>query len=60
MKKTILEGAPTPIQYQRDATGKTPDKAAAQLAIDTAIASFPLGAHDDSDVVVVPVGELFE
>ena len=60
VKKAILEGAPTPIQYQRDAAGKTPDKPAAQLAIDKEMASFPLGARGDADVVVAPVGELFE
>ena len=60
LKKAILEGAPSPVQYQRDATGKTPDKPDAQLATDQEMASFPLGAQADSDVVVVPVGELFE
>ena len=60
VKKTILSGEPTPIQYQRDATGKTPDKSAAQLATDKEMASFPLGAQKDGDVAVMPVGELFE
>ncbi|TMA30575.1 MAG: insulinase family protein [Deltaproteobacteria bacterium] len=60
VRKIILSGEPTPIQYQRDATGKTPDKPAEQLAVDKAMASFPLGAHGDADVVMVPVDQLFE
>ena len=60
VKKAILEGTPTPIQYQRDATGKTPDKPAAQLATDQEMASFPLGAQKDAEVAMAPVGELFE
>ncbi len=60
LKKTILEGSPTPIQYQRDATGKTPEKPATQLATDKEMASFPLGAQKDADVAVVPVAELFQ
>ena len=60
VRKIILSGEPTPIQYQRDATGKTPDKPAEQLAVDKAMASFPLGARGDADVVMVPVDQLFE
>ena len=60
VKKTILAGDPTPIQYQRDATGKTPEKPAAQLATDKEMEKFPLGAKGDADVQVVPVEKMFE
>jgi hypothetical protein len=60
VKKAILSGAPTPIAYQRDATGRAPEKPASQLAIDEEMAKFPFGAASDKDVVVVPVGEEFE
>src|SRR5258708_33655702 len=32
VKKTLLSGEPTPIQYQRDASGKSPENPASQLA----------------------------
>lgn len=60
VKKALLAGDPTPIQYQRDATGKTPEKPPAQLATDKAIERFPLGAKGDADVQVVPVDGMFE
>jgi zinc protease len=60
VKKAILSGEPTPIAYQRDAAGKTPEKPAAQLAADKEMASFPFGAQGDEDVVVVPVVKMFE
>ena len=60
VKKAIASGAPTPIAYQRDATGKAPEKPEAQLAIDREMAAFPFGAQGDADVQVVPVGEVFE
>jgi zinc protease len=60
VKKTVLAGDPTPIQYQRDATGKTPEKPAAQLAADKEIEKFPFGARGDADVQVVPVDRMFE
>jgi hypothetical protein len=60
VKKAILTGASTPIAYQKDATGKTPEKPASQLALDEEMAKFPLGAESDKDVVMVPVGEEFE
>ncbi len=60
VKKTILAGDPTPIEYQRDATGKAPDKPAAQLAVDGQIEKFPFGAKRDADVQVVPVERMFE
>ena len=60
VRAAILSGAPTPIAYQRDASGKTPDKPAEQLAVDAQMAAFPFGARGESDVVVVPVDQLFE
>jgi zinc protease len=60
VKKAILTGNSTPIAYQKDATGKTPEKPASQLTIDEEMARFPFGAESDKDVVVVPVGEEFE
>jgi zinc protease len=60
VKKTLLAGDPTPIQYQKDATGKTPDKPPDQLATDKQIEKFPFGAKGDSDVRVVPVDKMFE
>jgi zinc protease len=60
VRAAILSGAPTPIAYQRDASGKAPEKPAAQLAVDAEMAAFPFGAQGDADVVVVPVDQLFE
>jgi zinc protease len=60
VKKTVLAGDPTPIQYQRDASGKTPEKPAAQLATDKEIEKFPFGARADADVQVVPVEQMFQ
>ena len=60
VKKTVLAGEPTPIQYQRDATGKTPEKPAAQLETDKQIEKFPLGAKGDADVQLAPVDQMFE
>ncbi len=60
VKKTILADEPTPIHYQKDAQGKTAEKPAAQLATDKQIEVFPLGAHGDADVQVVPVDRMFE
>jgi len=60
VKKTILAGEPTPITYQKDAQGKSPEKSAAQLATDKEIEQFPLGAQGDADVQVVPVDQMFE
>jgi zinc protease len=60
VRRTVLAGAPTPIQYQRDATGRTPEKPAAQLATDKEIEKFPLGARGDADVQLVPVEQMFE
>jgi zinc protease len=59
-KKTVLAGDPTPIQYQRDATGKTPERPGAQLAADKEIEKFPFGARGDADVQLVPVDRMFE
>jgi zinc protease len=60
VKKTVLSGDATPIQYQRDATGKTPDKPPAQLATDKEIEKFPFGARGDADVEITPVDKMFE
>jgi zinc protease len=60
VKKTVLSGEATPIQYQRDATGKTPDKPPAQLATDKEIEKFPFGARSEADVEVAPVDRMFE
>ena len=60
VKKAVLSGEPTPIQYQRDATGKTPEKPPAQLATDREIEKFPFGARGDADVEVTPVDRMFE
>jgi len=58
VKQILLSGQPTAIQYQRDATGKAPEKPAAQLATDKEIERYPFGA--DADVQVVPVEQMFE
>ncbi len=60
VKKAVLAGDPTPIQYQRDATGKTPEKPAAQLATDKEIERFPFGAKTDADAQVISVDKMFE
>lgn len=60
VKKTLLANGPTPIQYQKDAAGKAPEKPPEQLAIDSQIESFPFGAQGDADVEVVPVEKMFE
>ena len=60
VKKTILANDPTPIQYQKDAQGRTADKPAAQLATDKQIEAFPFGASGDADVQVVSVDQMFE
>src|SRR5438045_4015335 len=60
VKKTILAGDATPIRYQRDATGKAPEKPPAQLATDKEIEKFPCGAQGDADVQFVPVDQMFE
>src|SRR5260370_27083705 len=54
-KKIILADTRTPIQYQRDASGKTPDKPQAQLAEDQEIEAFPFGTQTDADVQIVSV-----
>ena len=60
LRKTLLSGEPTPMQYQKDATGTTPQKSAEQLATDRQIEAFPLGVQGDADVEVVPVEKMFE
>jgi hypothetical protein len=60
VKKALLSGDPTPIHYQRDAAGKTPQKPAEQLATDKEIEKSPFGAKGDSDIQVVPVERMFE
>ena len=60
VKAAILAGTATPIRYQKDASGKAPEKPAAQLAEDKLIEEFPLGASAAADVSVVPVDQMFE
>ena len=60
LKKAILADEPSPVHYQKDAQGNVPPKPKEQLDEDAAIARTPLGAATDADVVVVPVGQLFE
>ncbi|HYY52840.1 MAG TPA: pitrilysin family protein [Myxococcales bacterium] len=60
VKKALLAEDPTPIQYQKDATGKTPEKPAEQLATDKEIAKFPFGAKGDADAQVIGVDRMFE
>jgi zinc protease len=59
-QQAIVSGAPTPIRYQVDATGKSAEKPLPQLATDKEIAKFPFGAKGESDVVVVKVADEFE
>jgi zinc protease len=60
MKKAILANAVSPMNYQKDAQGKSQDVPKAVTDVDALIAAFPLGARDESDVRIVPVGELFQ
>ena len=60
VKKTILANEPTPIQYQKDAQGRTADKPAPQLATDKQIEVFPFGASGDTDIQVISVDQMFE
>jgi zinc protease len=60
VKGMLLSGAPTPIHYQADAQGKTPEKPPAQLATDKQIEAFPFGVKNEGDVQVVPVDQMFE
>jgi zinc protease len=60
VKQAILAGAPTPIHYQVDATGKSAEKPPAQLATDREIEKFSFGAKSESDVAMVKVADEFE
>jgi zinc protease len=60
VKKTLASGEPTPIQYQRDASGKAPEKPASQLARDKEMEKFPFGAKGEADVEMVRVEQMFE
>jgi zinc protease len=60
VKKTILEGAASPMHYQKDAQGNVAEKPKALTDVDAVIEKLPLGARTDADVVVVPVEKLFE
>jgi zinc protease len=60
VKKTLISGEATPMQYQKDASGKAPQKDADQLATDKEIEAFPFGARADDDVEIVPVEKMFE
>jgi hypothetical protein len=60
VKKTLLSGEPTPIHYQADAQGKTPEKPASQLATDKQIEVVPFGVQSEADVQLAPVDQMFE
>jgi zinc protease len=60
VKKSILEGAASPISYQKDAQGNAAAKPKAITDTDAVIEKFPLGAQTDTDVQVVPVSRMFE
>jgi zinc protease len=60
VRKVLLSGEPTPIQYQQDAAGKSPEKPAAQLATDKEMEKFPFGAQGERDVELVRVDQMFE
>jgi zinc protease len=59
LKQAILTNAPSPVSYPRDASGKSPEKPAAQTAEDQKIASWPLAVKGEADVVIIPVGDVF-
>ena len=59
-RKIILANEPTPIQYQKDPSGKSPEKPKAQLDTDAQIEQLPFGAQGDADVVIIPVDQMFE
>jgi hypothetical protein len=60
VKKSILEGAASPIGYQKDAQGNAAAKPKALTDTDAVIEKLPLGAQTDADVQVVPVTRMFE
>jgi zinc protease len=60
LKKQILADAPSPMHYQKDAEGNTAERPKPLLATDAQIEKLPLGAKNDGDVEVVPVGKMFE
>ncbi|HEX4386542.1 MAG TPA: pitrilysin family protein [Myxococcales bacterium] len=60
LKQAILSNAATPIHYQVDASGKSAEKPAAQLATDKEIEKLSFGANGDADVQVVKVSDEFE
>jgi zinc protease len=60
LRKAILENAPSPMHYQKDAQGNVPKKPDALLAADKVIEKLPLGATGDADVEIVPVAKMFE
>jgi zinc protease len=60
VKKSILEGAASPISYQKDAQGNAAAKPKALTDTDAVIEKLPLGAQTDADVQVVPVTRMFE
>jgi zinc protease len=60
LKKQILADAPSPMHYQKDAQGNTPERPKSLLATDALIEKLPLEARSDAGVEVVPVGKMFE
>jgi zinc protease len=60
MKKAILSDAVSPMNYQKDAQGKSQDVPKTVTEVDAVIAALPLGAFGEADVRIVPVSELFQ
>lgn len=60
LKEQILANGPSPIQYQKDGSGKVPEKPKELLEADKFISELPLGAVGEADVEIVPVEKLFE
>jgi hypothetical protein len=59
-KQALVAGTPSPMHYPRDASGKSPDKPAAQIEEDKAIAAFPLGISGDGDVEITSAAKVFQ
>ncbi len=60
MKRALLSGAATPIQYQRDGQGMSAEKPAEVLAEDKLIERFSFGTPAEADIDIVPVADLFQ
>jgi zinc protease len=60
VKRALLSGDPTPIQYQRDGQGKMAEKPPEILDEDKRIEAFSFGQPRESDIEIVPVDQMFE